>query len=663
MVFGLAARRLKELRQSTKENETGLDTKHYTSCQPSSKNNETIRETFIETSAAETLRHQGKQTKYVCNLNELPEALSQLLACKQVIGIDIETYGLPAFAGDKQAGLEPRKSGIRLVQFYDGDNTVYICDILKLGGLRALGEEIWDKPMVAHNAMFELKHLLHKGANPKKLGCTLLCDRVINGNRADLREDLGLSRSAGLKDLSKEMLGLEVSKELQTSDWSIEILSQEQLEYAALDAIIVAKIFPMQWATLQKKGLVRAYQLLRDVQLPVARMELCGIQFNVTKHKQLIIQWHEESETLKNTILETLNREGLNLNSGKQLNEWLNEALKQEDLEAWTKTAGGKLSTSTPTFKVNEHMNVIFPKIVDYRHLAKRISSFGETLYKFIDIEDNRLYGSFSLGLTVTGRMSSRNPNMQNMPRTDFRDLFCVRPGYVLIGLDYSQQELRAAALITGDEELLRIYAEGGDVHINTAAAILKIPKEQVGKEQRQLAKAVIFGLLYGQGAKGLAIYAKRQYGVDMSENEAIQHRAGLFKTYKGLRQWQIRVGKIVEITGKIETPCGRIRDFKRERLGYRYTAALNLPIQGASAEIILHALKRLNPFLSEECRLVNVIHDEILLEVEEDKAEEYSLKAKEAMEAAFLDVFPNSKPYSKGLVEAKIGKNWAETK
>jgi DNA polymerase I len=291
------------------------------------------------------------------------------------------------------------------------------------------------------------------------------------------------------------------------------------------------------------------------------------------------------------------------------MGEWLKEVLKEHDLQEWTLTAKGQLSTSTPTFKLKEALHEVLPKIVEYRHVFKRISSFGEGMYKFIEVSENRLYGSFSLGTTVTGRMASHHPNMQNMPRDGFRSLFCAREGYVLVGLDYSQQELRVAALVTRDEELLRVYEEGGDVHTNTAAAILKLSKDKVGKEQRQLAKAVIFGLLYGQGAKGLAIYAKRQYGVDMTEEEAEKHRNGLFRIYKGLRKWQMATGRHVEITKKVRTPCGRERDFSRERLGYRYTAALNLPIQGAAAEITLHALIRLSPIICEDCRLVNVIH------------------------------------------------------
>ena len=402
--------------------------------------------------------------------------------------------------------------------------TVFVFDLDKIGSISVIPSSLWNKPFVAHNALFELKHLLHHGIVPQKLGCSLLADRAINGDRARLKKDFGLSAKAGLKDLAKEFLNLEISKELQTSDWAASELSEEQIEYAALDAILTAKIFRKQYEILKTRGLIRAYEILRDAQRPIANMELNGIGFDVEKHKLRIEEWMSESSRLQSDILNALGTE-LNLNSSKQLGTWLKEVMKEEDLESWIKTAGGKLSTSTPTFKLKEQLHAIFPKIVEYRHVAKKISSFGESLYKFIDISEKRLYGSFSLGTTSTGRMASNKPNMQNMPRSGFRDLFVARDGCVLIGLDYSQQELRVAALVTNDEELLCVYEEGGDIHANTAAAILGIPKESVTKPQRQLAKAVIFGLLYGQGAKGLAVYAKQQYGVEMNEEEAEKHR------------------------------------------------------------------------------------------------------------------------------------------
>ena len=654
MVFDLIDKHLRALREERDVLDIEQDTIVDTSIITTKVEN--------ETSAADILKQLDVSSVYVDNPKDLSPDLFHKLASKQILGLDIETYGLSEYVGDKQAGLEPRKTAIRTVQLYDGDKVVYVFDILKLGGLQAFGEEIWGIPMVAHNAMFEMKHLLHKGAHPKKLGCTLLADRVLNGNRIELREDLGLSKGATLKDLTKELLGIDISKEQQTSDWSQDNLTREQIEYAALDAVLTVKLFGIQKKLMNKQGLNRSYQILRDVQYSVARMELWGIGFDVVKHKKVIEDWNKESVRLEASIFEVMGRE-LNINSSKQMGEWLKDILKEKDLEVWTKTGKGALSTSMPTFKDNEHAHAVIPTILEYRHVAKRISSFGESLYKFIDEKGSRLYGSFSLGKTTTGRMASHNPNMQNMPRDDFRSLFCARDGYVLIGLDYSQQELRVAALVSKDKALLSVYELGEDAHITTAAMVLKLPKEKIAKEHRQLAKALNFGLLYGQGASGLAVYAKRNYGVDMTVEEAEQHRGTFFKIYKGLRAWQRQMGNTTQITQKVYTPCGRVRDFSKDKLGYRYTAALNLPIQGGAAETTLNALIRLTPLLSEECRLVNVVHDEVILEVIESKADVYAAKAKEAMEQAFLDVFPNAAPYMRGLVEAKIGKNWAETK
>lgn len=639
MVFGMAARRLQELRLPIV----------------------VLKEECIPRKE-DVLTCLSLSAEYITRVTDAEKAVQHLLTCDCCLGLDIETYPLPGLEKDLEAGLAPRKSAIRLVQIYDGTSRVFVFDLLLLQGVDVLGKPIWEKPMIAHNAIFEMKHLIHKGILPKQLGCTLLVDRVINGNRLKLKPELGLSTTAGLKDLSKEILALEVSKAEQTSDWSAALLTPAQIEYAALDAVLPVKIFQNQRKLLKERGLVRSYEILRDAQHAVAKIELAGIRFDVEKHKQQIVGWDIESQRLKEEILEALGKT-LNLNSSKQVGEWLQESLEENDLETWIKTAGGKLSTSTPTFKLKEACHAMFPKMIEYRQVAKKISSFGKGLYKFIDPMTNRLHGSFFLGTTVTGRMASQKPNLQNMPRTGFRDLFIASEGHLLVGLDYSQQELRVAALVTNDEALLQIYKNGGDVHTNTAAAILGVPKESVTKAQRQLAKAVIFGLLYGQGAKGLSSYARQQYGVDMTEQEAECHRKALFKTYRGLRRWQQNTGELVKVTGVIRTQSGRIRDFNREQNGYRFTAALNHPIQGAAAEITLRAITRLAPMLCEECRLVNVIHDEILLEVIENRAQEIAYQARISMEAAFLDVFPTALPYLKGLVEAKVGKNWVETK
>ncbi len=624
--------------------------------------NEGLANEPIALESQSMLKNMGISYSVIKSPKEIGSVVDQLLKENTAFGLDIETYPLREFVQDTDGGIAPRKSAIRLIQIYDGKAHVYVFDLKKIGSISQIPTALWERPLIAHNALFEMKHLLHSGIVLKKLGCSLLADRVINGNRTRLKKECGLLSSASLKNLSKEMLGLDIDKEMQTSDWSEDTLTEIQIEYAALDAVLPIKLFQKQREVLSKKRLIKSYELLRDAQLAIAYMENSGIGFDISNHRELIEDLKKKSEVLLLEIYELLGV-SFNLNSSKQFGEWLSDILDENELARWVKTNSGKLSTSTPTLKQNENRHEAFAKIVQYRQLTKRISSFGEGLYKFIDIPSKRLFGSFSLGTTSTGRMASRQPNMQNMPRSDFRQLFIPKEGYRLISLDYSQQELRVAALITQDKALLHIYEAGGDVHANTAAALLNIPKESVSKPQRQLAKAVIFGLLYGQGAKGLANYAKQQYGVDMTEEEAERHRGALFRTYQGLRAWQKQTGSLAKLTGTASTPSGRIRDFRRELEGYKFTAALNLPIQGAAAEITLRAMIRFTPFLSEECHLVNVIHDELLLEVIESQTSTYASLAQEAMEKAFLDIFPNAKTYLKGLVEANIGQNWGELK
>ena len=156
---------------------------------------------------------------YVNDSSKVVDAMDQLLLSNRLLGLDIETYPLPEYRTDKDAGLIPRKSRIRLLQIYDGLQTVFVFDLLKIGGIQMLPEDLWRCTFIAHNALFELKHLLHAGVTLQKIGCTLLADRILHGIRAKLKPGLGLSKSAGLRDLVKELFSIEISKKEQTSDW------------------------------------------------------------------------------------------------------------------------------------------------------------------------------------------------------------------------------------------------------------------------------------------------------------------------------------------------------------------------------------------------------------------------------------------------------------
>jgi len=607
------------------------------------------------------LENLSIKTVYISKDSESKSAVQHLLNCANILGLDIETAKLPEYLNDKQAGLSPRKSKIRLVQLYDGQSKVFVFDLFKLKDHSCLNP-IWKRPLVAHNAMFEMQHLLNAGWKPEKLGCSLLADVVLSGLRRNLNPALGLSRSASLKALSKELLDLEISKDNQKSDWSSAELSQVQIDYAALDAVLAFNIFQGQYPQLKSRGLVKAYALMRDAQFTLSRAMLNGIGFNVKEHSKLVDAWQIEVASLKAELLKELGSV-LNINSSKQLSNWIKENIPEDDLETWQKTATERFSTAAGVLKAKQKLHVVLPKITAYKKVNHRTNSFGNKLYRFVDLKSERLYGSFTLTETVTGRLSGREPNLQQMPREGFRHLFRAKEGFSLLGLDYGQQEIRIAALLSQDTALLSVFKEGRDIHVATAAALTGTPADQIKKHERQLAKAVNFGLLYGQGARGLRKYAKDSYSVDMTEQEAEQHKKKFFNTYPQLKTWQRLTANKAERAGIVKTPGGRERDFTRETYGFSFNASLNHPVQGAAAEIMLHVLKQLGGVICADCLLVNIIHDEILLEVRSDLAESYLEKARVIMEAAFLKVFPDSGPYLKDVVEGKTGRTWAEAK
>jgi DNA polymerase-1 len=232
----------------------------------------------------------------------------------------------------------------------------------------------------------------------------------------------------------------------------------------------------------------------------------------------------------------------------------------------------------------------------------------------------------------------------------------------VLVVADYSQMELRVAAQVARDPAMLRAYSRGEDLHKKTASAMTGVPVERVTPEQRSMAKAANFGMLFGMGPTGLAQYAASNYGVTMTAQQAARARAAFFASYPRLRQWQRATAQLAARTLKVTTPGGRVRDFRREKRGYRYTEALNTPIQGGAAEVLLATLGRLPGLLAGlDARLVNVVHDEIVLEVSEHDASEAKARLEEAMRGGMLEIFPDAT--TTGLVEANIAANWGDAK
>ncbi len=237
----------------------------------------------------------------------------------------------------------------------------------------------------------------------------------------------------------------------------------------------------------------------------------------------------------------------------------------------------------------------------------KGLSTYGKGYAAHISPVTGRIHASFLLG-TAAGRLSCQSPNIQNPPRdAAFRALFAPAPGRCLVVADYGQIELRVAALVSGDSAMRAAYEQGQDLHRKTAAAVLGIEPGAVTKGQRQMAKAVNFGLLFGQGAKGLQAYAKASYGAELSQREAEKARAAFFTAYPGLRRWQEQQQEQARFAKQVHTPGGRCRGLDGDR--QLATASLNTPIQGGAAECLLAALAALS--LPEGAALASFLRKE----------------------------------------------------
>ena len=600
-----------------------------------------------EVDAGSLLALLDLSVRYVDTIEEAEHIIPDLVGETGHVGLDVETGKLAGYADHNQAGLNPHLSRIRLCQLYAGGNEVYVFDLYAVppAALRPLLE----KQFVAHNAVFELGHLMHAGLEPRRIDCTMLQANALTGARPSLAA------------LVAAELDWRISKEQQVSDWSAPILSTEQIEYAALDAVLVHRLFPILDRKIHRKGRLRCYELMRDAQHPIARMQLNGCFFDREAQLQLMAKWvadrgqgYQELKTLLGTEF--------NLASSPQLASWIGKNVDAALLATWPRGDKGRPKTGAKVLALYPELPFV-KALMRWKILNKKLTSFGHRYAAHINPVTGRIHASFIIGGTDTGRLACRNPNIQNPPKeSDFRSLFAAPQDRVTVVADYSQIELRVVALVAPEKTMLRSYDLGIDLHRKTAAALTGVSLEAVTKGQRQLAKAVNFGLLFGQGAAGLAKYAKTQYGVGMSVKEAEKYRKAFFDTYPGLRRWQHRTAELAEASHSVRTPSGRVRTFKRKSGKSYYTAFLNTPVQGGAAEVLLAALAALDRRLKGlDAKLVNVVHDELVLEVAADQAPAAKKAVEEAMIEGMLSIFPRAN--CNGLVEAHNGANWAEAK
>ena len=334
----------------------------------------------------------------------------------------------------------------------------------------------------------------------------------------------------------------------------------------------------------------------------------------------------------------------INPNSPKQLKEVL------------TEKGLGLTNTSEQTLKQSGHR--LARCILNYRSAKKQMEQ-AETILKAI-ATDGRIHARFEPTGTNTGRFSSKKPNLQNIGRGKLRTCFVPGDGNRLVVADYSQVELRIAAAIAGEERMVQAYEQGSDLHRQTASIVLGKPVEDISKEDRQLAKAVNFGLLYGQSAKGLVVYAETSYGVKLDIEQARQIRRKFFDEYKHLREWHSQAEKDAGSNCEVlSTKLGRKRWLPMEGdvRWQRFTALLNAPVQGGAADVIKTAIIDLQAKLPEGAGLVSTVHDELIVEVPLKDAE----TVKKLLEGVMLESAASLYRAVSFEVEAHICEDWSE--
>ena len=439
-----------------------------------------------------------------------------------------------------------------------------------------------------------------------------------------------------------------------------EVSLETQTDYAAEDADVTFQLYEVFSPQLKKENLE---ELFHKVEMPLmkilAKMELAGISLDTDWLSRESVDLENDLRELEQKIFE-LSGEEFNMNSPKQLGEILFEKLKLDPKAKKTKT--GQYSTSEEVLQKLAYKHEIIQYILKYRTYQKLKSTYVDALPSEIEPKDNRVHTTFSQTTAATGRLSSLNPNLQNIPiRTargqQIRGAFVAEEGKKIISADYSQIELRLIAELSGEDNMIKAFQNGEDIHASTASKLFKIPLDQVDKTQRSQAKTVNFGIIYGQGAFALA----EQTG--LSRTEAKQMIDSYYENYPKLKIFMTEQVEKARKNGFVETILGRKRHLKDINSnnfvvrGHAERNAVNAPIQGSAADIIKVAMIDIDRALSEggfKTKMLLQVHDELLFEVPEEEIELIKALIKEKMESAMKTKVPL-------IVEVGVGNNWLE--
>ena len=512
---------------------------------------------------------------------------------------------------------------------------------------------------IGQNIKYDLKILSHYGIQIKgKLFDTMIAHYLIN---PDMRHNMDVLSETYLKYSPKSIEDL-IGKKGKNQKSMRDVALEDIKEYAAEDADITFQLKQNFSPILDKAETKKLFDEIEIPLIPVlAAMELEGINLDVPFLKSMSVEMAKESAALEQKIYETAG-EKFNLASPKQLGDILFDKLKIGGAKQ-KKTKTGQYATGEEILSYLANDNEIVRDILEWRQMVKLQSTYIDALPNQVDKKTGRVHTDYMQTVAATGRLSSNNPNLQNIPvRTErgrlIRKAFIPRDeNYTLVSADYSQIELRIIAALSGEENMIKAFKNHEDIHRSTAAKVFNVPLEEVTKEQRSNAKTVNFGIIYGVSAFGLSNQTS------LSRKESAELIDAYYATYPKLKSYMANQVDFAREHGYVQTVLGRrryLKDINSANMMVKSGAernAVNAPIQGSAADIIKIAMINIHKKLVSEnwkSKMLLQVHDELVFDVHNSELEKIQPMIKHEMENAFKMDVPLD-------VEIGAGKNWLE--
>jgi len=623
-----------------------LDT--YLSPEPKQENGETLNLFTI----SDKFSRDAREFKYQTIDSDADfQAFLKLLSRQKLFVFDTETDS-----------LDPFSATLLGISFSWQEGEAYYLNINQKNNswLKELSPIMADEKIkkCGHNIKFDTRILNHQGLTVCGIFFdTMIASYLLNPENRQHNLDAITFAEFGFEKINhRDLLG----EKFTAKDFAAVPLAKMST-YSCEDADFTFRLVKVLEKKLRAEKLWDLFQNIEMPLVPVlARLEDAGILLDTKILRAMAKELKAEIIKLENKI-HKLAGVDFNIKSTKQLKEVLFEKLNI-DTKGIKKTKTG-LSTAAEQLEKLKEAHPIIPLLLSYRELSKLQSTYAEALPELINRETKRLYTNFNQTITATGRLSSNEPNLQNIPTKTalgkkIREAFVAAPGNILVSLDYSQIELRLVAEMSGDKRMIQAFQNHEDIHRLTAAAINEVKLEEVTTEMRREAKAVNFGVIYGQGPHGLSQGA----GIPYAQAQAFI--AKYFATYSGIKKYIATNLEFARQHGYVETLLGRRRnlpEINSSMIIVQKSAermAINMPFQGTAADMIKLAMIKIDRLIENEpdIKMILQVHDELIFEIKKDRVEKYIGPIKDIMENIIALQVPI-------VVDVKSGLNWGEMK